>query len=504
MVLYAWATPAAVLRARGIDEQLPSHVTGTRLAHWDGAHGRTHAHERKLPYPNRTYDLVVIGGGTAGLVCAHGAAGLGARVALVERERLGGECLNDGCVPSKALLRSARAVREARGAAALGVRVGSPPSTDFPAVMARMRERRDRLAVHDSEERLRAAGVDVYFGTASFSDATGIDVVRGPDAAAGPPHALRFRRAVVATGSRPVAPSIPGLAEAGFLTNETIFDLDALPARLFVIGAGPIGCEMAQAFALFGSEVSVAEVEGRPLPREDADASAIVRRQLEADGVRFSLGATPASVRRDERSAILVAAGRAPNVEGLRLENAGVRYDAKGLVVNDRMQTTNPRVFAAGDVASPFKFTHAADAAARIVVQNALFFGRRRASAVVIPWCTYTFPEVARVGEIGAPAITVPLASVDRAVIDDATDGFVRVHHHRGRIRGCTIVAPHAGDLIGHVAHVMRAGGTLGDLSSTVFPYPTYAEALRKAGDAWRRSRLTPAAAWLLRRYFRR
>ena len=441
-----------------------------------------------------TYDLIAIGGGTAGLVAAHGAAGLGARVALIERARLGGDCLNTGCVPSKALLRSARAVREIRAAPGVGV-VAGPPKVDFGVVMSRMRERQAYLARHDSEERLRAAGVDVYFGSAVFSGRREISVGD---------TRLRFRRAVIATGGRPTVPPIPGLTDAGVLTNETLFDLDVLPRRLLVIGAGPIGCEMAQAFALFGSDVSVADVAERPLPREDPDASAIVRRHLESAGVRFRLGAPLGAVKRGDADAILVAAGRTADVESLNLAAAGVRFGPDGVIVNERLQTTNPRVFAAGDVASPYKFTHAADAMARVVVQNALFFGRRRATALVIPWCTYTAPEVARVGEIAGPAITVQLVDVDRAVVDDQTDGFIRVHHERGRIRGCTIVAPHAGDLIGHVAHVMRSRGGLSDLSSTVFPYPTYAEGLRKAGDAYRRSLLTPAARWLFRKYFRR
>jgi pyruvate/2-oxoglutarate dehydrogenase complex dihydrolipoamide dehydrogenase (E3) component len=436
----------------------------------------------------------VIGGGTAGLVSAHGAAGLGARVALVERSRLGGECLNTGCVPSKALLRSARAVKEVRAARGVGIDA-AVTSVDFRRVMERMRERQAHLAWHDSEERLRSAGVDVFFGTASFQSPREISVGD---------RRLRFKRAVIATGSRPAVPPIPGLAEAGFCTNETIFDLVNLPRRLLVIGAGPIGCELAQAFALFGSEVRVSDVADRPLPREDAEASAVVRRQLESDGVRFELGRPLAGVRREDGDAILVAAGRVPALDGLNVTAAGIRHDGEGVLVNARLQTTSSHVFAAGDVASPYKFTHAADAMARVVVQNALFFGRRRASALVIPWCTYTAPEVARVGEIDGPAITVSLTDVDRAVLDDHTEGFVRVHHDRGRILGSTIVAPHAGELIGHVAHVMRRRGTLADLSATIFPYPTYAEALRKAGDTYRRSLLTPAARWFLRKYFRR
>lgn len=436
----------------------------------------------------------MIGGGTAGLVSAFGAAALGARVALVERARLGGDCLNVGCVPSKALLRSARAVRQIREAAAVGVRAAGW-EVDFAGVMARMRARRGHLARHDSAERLAAAGVEVFFGDAAFA---------GPREVAVGTTRLRFSRAVVATGSRPAAPPIPGLAQVGYLTNETVFDLEQQPARLLVVGAGPIGCELAQAFALFGSRVTVADVADRPLPREDPDASAVVRRSLEADGVRFQLGGALSRVTGDEADAVLVAAGRSVDLAGLNLEAAGIRATPDGVAVNDRLQTTNPRVFAAGDVATPYKFTHAADAMARIVVQNALFYGRRGASALVIPWCTYTMPEVARVGAIDAPAVTIPLADVDRAILDESADGFVRVHHERGRIRGCTIVAPHAGETIGHVAHVMRHGGTLGDLAADIFPYPTFGEALRKAGDAYRRALLTPAAKWLLARYFRR
>lgn len=436
----------------------------------------------------------MIGGGTAGLVSAHAAAGLGARVALVERGRLGGECLNTGCVPSKAILRSAHAARDIRHSPGLGVNAG-PVTVDFASVMRRMRARRAHLAHHDSEERLRAAGVAVYFGTAAFGGVREVLVGR---------ERLRFRRAVIATGSRPTVPAVPGLAESGYYTNETIFDLESLPGHLLVVGAGPIGCELAQAFALFGSRVTVADVAERPLPREDPDASEIVRRELEADGVTFRMGAPLAAVRPGDADAILVAAGRTADVESLNPGAARIQCSTDGVIVNGRLQTTNPRVFAAGDVASAYRFTHAADAAARIVVQNALFFGRRRAPALVIPWCTYTAPEVARVGDISLPAVTVPFTGVDRAVIDDRTDGFVRVHHDRGRIRGCTIVAPHAGELIGHVAHAMRRGETLSDLSAAIFPYPTYAEALRKAGDTYRRSLLTPAARWLLGKYFRR
>jgi pyruvate/2-oxoglutarate dehydrogenase complex dihydrolipoamide dehydrogenase (E3) component len=483
---------------------------------------RVHPPAWRNPQPASTYDLVVLGGGTAGLVSALGAAGLGARVALVERHLLGGDCLNTGCVPSKALIRSARLVGELRRAHALGAAIDDV-RVDFGAVMRRMRERRASIAVHDSAERLRAAGVDVFFGSASFAGDRTIAVGL---------QRLRFRRAVIATGGRPGVPPIPGLDRVRYHTNETIFSLAELPARLAVIGAGPIGCELAQVFARFGSRVTVLDHAQQVLPREDADAAAIVRRSLEADGVRFELGVTlerveegggelRVSYRREGSDAmpaspvasdlLLVAAGRAPNIEDLHLEAAHVHATPHGVVVNDRLRTTNPRVYASGDVCSSYKFTHAADATSRIVLQNALFFGRRKASALVIPWTTYTDPEVAHVGIFESDvagaggrlqSVTVPLTSVDRAVVDDQADGFVRVHHERGRIRGCTIVAPHAGEMIGEVVYAMTHGGTLSKLSSTVHPYPTVAEAFRKAGDLYRRSSLTPARRRWLERYF--
>src|SRR4051812_46521982 len=367
------------------------------------------------PEPRGRYDLAVVGGGTAGLVSAMGAAGLGARVALIERGRLGGDCLNTGCVPSKALLRSARAAADARRAPALGVRVAGI-EVDFAAVMRRMRERRADIGPHDSASRLRAAGVDVYFGDARFT---------GPASIAVAGRTLVFRRAVIATGSRPAVPAIPGLDRVPFLTSDTLFELREQPARMAIIGGGAAGCEMAQAFARLGTAVTLLEPEARVLPREDADAAAIVARQLTADGVTIRAGAPVTSLPPDAGH-VLVAAGRDVNVEGLDLAAAGVAADAHGVVVDDYLRTSNRRIFAAGDVCSSYKFTHAADAMARIVIRNALFFGRQRASALVIPWCTYTDPEVAHVGAYEDAArragravetITIPLADVDRAVV---------------------------------------------------------------------------------------
>ncbi|MEQ1573666.1 MAG: mercuric reductase [Vicinamibacterales bacterium] len=480
------------------------------------------------PEPAPLYDLVVLGGGTAGLVSAAGAAGLGAKVALVERELLGGDCLNTGCVPSKSLLRSARAVDEARRGAAAGVMGHS--AVDFARVMARLRERRSALAHLDSAARFTSLGVDVFFGDASFTD-------RRTVAVGG--RLLRFRRAVIATGARPAAPPIPGLADGPHLTSDSLFSLAEPPARLLVLGGGPVGCEMAQAFALLGSQVTLIDRASRLLPWDDPDAAAIVSRRLEHDGVRLLLGVSPTGVTYGAAdatvrwtsgevtgNAVLVATGRTPNVEGLHLASAGVVTGPGGVQVDDRLRTSNRRIYAAGDVCSSYRFTHAADAMARTVVQNALFFGRKRFGALVIPWCTYTFPEVAGIGlikgthqsredSVGPPGlavrervgsadcVTIPLTEVDRSLIDGDTDGFVRIHHLKGRIVGATIVAPHAGELIGHVAHLLRTGGTLGDLSATVFPYPTVAEAMRKAGDRYRRGSLTPAVRSLLKGYFR-
>jgi pyruvate/2-oxoglutarate dehydrogenase complex dihydrolipoamide dehydrogenase (E3) component len=463
------------------------------------------------PEPAPLYDLVVIGGGTAGLVSAAGAAGLGARVAIVERDRLGGDCLNTGCVPSKALLRAARAVHEARTAAAAGVTLSA--RVDFGAVMESVRARRADLAHHDSAERLAALGAHVFFGDASFVSPSTV-TVNG--------RALKFRRAVIATGGRPAVPPIAGLHDLRCLTSESVFELREQPGSLLVLGGGPIGCELAQAFALLGTEVTIVEAQTRLLPQEDPDAAAIIASQLAKDGVRVLTSAsiqrfthTSTSItahvegRGVQGDAVLIATGRSPNIKGLNLEAAGVAATDRGVTVDDRLRTSNRRVFAAGDVCSPYQFTHAADAMARIVIQNALFFGRRRASTLVIPWAIYTFPEVAHVGPppaqlsaTGTEQVTIPLADVDRAVIDAATPGFLKVHHNRGRIVAATLVAPHAGELIGQVASLMRRGGSLADFSSEIYPYPTLADALRKAGDAYRRTRLTPGVKAALRRYF--
>ena len=335
------------------------------------------------PTPNGKYNLVVIGAGTAGLVSAAGAAGLGAKVALIERNLLGGDCLNVGCVPSKGVIRAARAAFDARNGTEFGIHSDTQSKADFAAAMARMRRLRAGISQHDSAERFRKLGVDVYIGHGRFA---------GPSTVEIDGKRLEFHRAVIATGARAAELPIPGLKEAGYYTNETIFTLTELPRRLVVIGTGPIGCELAQSFRRFGSEVTAITDGVEILPKEDQDAAAIVRKQMDREGVRvLTRGmikrvsgngagkrvsvAVEGNVEEIDCDAILVSVGRQPNLEGLGLDAASVQYARGGVLVDERMRTTNPRVFAAGDICSRYKFTHAADAMARIVIANALVPG---------------------------------------------------------------------------------------------------------------------------------
>lgn len=470
------------------------------------------------PQPKGRYNLVVIGGGTAGLVCAAGAAGLGAKVALVEQHLLGGDCLNYGCVPSKALLRASRAAFDAAHGAAFGIQANSTTNRDFSAVMERMRELRADISQHDSAHRFRdTLGVDVYIGRGCFVAPDTVEVAGAR---------LQFSKAVICSGARAAIPPIPGLAEAGPLTNETVFSLTELPPRLAVIGAGPIGCELAQAFCRFGSSVTLLDHGPQLLAREDRDATDILRQSFVRERIDLRLGVNIRSVeqRADKKiivleqggqrqevvaDAILVGAGRIPNTEGLGLEAAQVQYDRSGVLVNDHLQTSNPRIYAAGDICSAYKFTHMADAMARMVLANALFKGRQRVSSLTIPWCTYTDPEIAHVGlyeheaaakGVAVTTLTVPLTEVDRAVLDGETEGFARVHLKKGadRILGATIVARHAGEMISEITLAMTSGQGMGAIAKTIHPYPTQAEALKKLADAYNRSRLTPGIKRLL------
>lgn len=474
------------------------------------------------PSPADRYHLVVVGAGTAGLIAASFAAGAGARVALVERHLMGGDCLNVGCVPSKSLIRSSRVSAELHAAAALGWRVPAGGEADFEAVMTRMRQIRARISPNDSAARYRdEKGVDVFLGPGCFTSATTLDVGGA---------VLRFKRAIIATGARAARPPVPGLAEAGYLTNETVFNLTTRPPRLAVIGGGPIGAELAQAFCRLGSEVTVLEMGDHILGREDPDAAAIVQTAMTREGVRVVVGCNIERVDREGSQKVihyrtdtghcvtvdqvLVAAGRAPNTEGLGLDAAGVHHGRQGVTVDDTLRTSNPRVYAAGDICLAWKFTHAAEDSARIAVQNALFPGRRRVSTLTMPWCTYTDPEVAHVGmyDHQATAQGVQVATytqhwhdVDRAITDGEDAGFVRIHTRKGsdEILGATIVAGHAGEMISEVTLAMVGHLGLGTLATVIHPYPTQADALRRAAFQYSVSRVTPLVQRLLGLWFK-
>jgi pyruvate/2-oxoglutarate dehydrogenase complex dihydrolipoamide dehydrogenase (E3) component len=489
-----------------------------------------HPADWKNPEPTGRYNIVVIGAGTAGLVTAAVAAGIGAKAALIERDLMGGDCLNVGCVPSKGMIRASRAWADLKRAGEFGIQIPAGVTYDFGAAMDRMRRLRAQISPMDSAERFTGLGVDVYFGAARFAGGDVI-TVEGP---AGTRH-LTFSKAAICSGARASAPPISGLHEAGFLTNETVFSLTMSPARLGVIGAGPIGCELAQAFARFGSRVYLIEAMHGILPNEDRDAAEILHHSMIRDGVTVLCCGKELKVERTAQGKrlsldshgqrhdiivdeILVGVGRQPNVEGLGLEAVGVEYDKTGVKVNGRLVTKNPAIYAAGDVCSRYKFTHAADAMAQILIQNALFphpFGLGYADVedLIMPWCTFTDPEIAHVGLYEADAKskgievethTYPLHEVDRAVLDGETAGFARLYIQTGsdHIVGATIVAAHAGDLISEVTALMKAGAGVKALTNTIHPYPTQAEVVKKAGNLWRKAHFTDRQKSILKKWF--
>ena len=471
-----------------------------------------HPSDWKNPTPSGRYNLVVLGAGPAGLVTAIGAAGLGAKVALVERGLMGGDCLNVGCVPSKGLISAARVAATVHRAGDFGVEVPDGWSVNFGSAMERMRRLRADMARHDSAARFQELGIDVFLGDGKFTN-DGCVEVEG--------KRLHYKRAVICTGARAAELPIPGLQEVDYLTNESIFSLTELPKRLIVVGGGPIGTEMAQSFARFGAQVTQIEKLPNILSREDRDAALVVQNAMEKDGVDFVLNATTVRVEQrgeekvvvveqegQEREIVgdklLIGIGRTPNVDGMGLEEAGVKYDVRnGIEVTDKLQTTNPKIYAAGDVCSHYRFTHAADFMARIVIQNTLFKGRGKASSLTIPWTTYTSPELAHVGlsvdeaqqrGIELDTFTQPLEEIDRAILEGEEEGFVRIHVKRGTdtIVGATIVATNAGDMISEITLAMTHGLGLKKIGSTIHPYPTQGEAIRKVGDLYNRTRLTP------------
>ena len=478
------------------------------------------------PTADKPYHLVVIGGGTAGLVTAAGAAGLGARVALIERELMGGDCLNVGCVPSKGIIRAARVAATVRDADEFGIHPGETEA-NFTEAMDRMRRLRAKISPADSAKRFSELGVDVYFGQGTFVDDSTVTVTRKD----GSVSTLKCKKAVIASGARASAPPIPGLDTVNYLTNENLFSLTELPKRLGVVGSGPIGSEMAQSFARFGCEVFLFERGDHILGREDPDAAAVVQREFERDGINIKAnsedmkvapadnGQIRVSVTRNGQpediivDELLIAVGRAPNTDGLNLEGVNVKFDKSGVEVNDNLQTTNPKIYAAGDICSKYKFTHAADFMARIVIQNALFalgpFGKKKASDLIIPWATYTSPEIAHVGMYEKDAkdagveidtYTQEMADVDRAILEGQDEGFVKIHTKKGtdEIVGATIVSENAGDMISEITLAMTNKVGLGKIASTIHPYPTQAEAIRKLGDQFNRTKLTPTSTKLL------
>jgi len=463
------------------------------------------------PKSKGKYNLIIIGAGPGGVTAAYEAAALGARVALIERNFIGGDRLNVGCVPSKAIIRTARLYAEMRNAGNVGAQVPDDIAIGFPHVMERMRRIQARLSRADSAQRLTEAGVDVYFGDARFA---------GPDSVMVAGDILRFKKALIATGARPLTPPIPGLAEAGFLTNENVFNLTECPRRLLVIGGGPLGCELAQAFCRFGAHVIIAQDDPMFLPGEERDAAQVLSDSLARDGVEIHLNTSVVAVHSEGARKIvdlvcagdkfsvavdevLAGIGRAPNVEGMNLEAAGVRYNTKsGIHVDDFLRTSNRRIYAAGDVCLEYKFTHVAEASGLIAVRNALFFGRKRMSSLTIPWCTYTDPEIAHIGlyvrearESGIPVttFTILMHDVDRAVTDGEEEGFVKIHVGQGsdRILGATVVARHAGEMINGISLAITSGVGLRALARVIHTYPTQAAAIKMAAKAYNRTRLT-------------
>ena len=470
-----------------------------------------------MPAPE--FDLVVIGGGAGGLVVAAGGATLGAKVALVEKHRLGGDCLWYGCVPSKTLIKSARIAWQMRNAERWAIPAASP-TVDLAQVMERVAGVIRGIEPNDSPERFRGLGVDVIQGDGRFVGRDRFEV-NG--------RSLTARTFVVATGSRPAVPSIPGLDRTPYLTNETLFDLRENVPQLVIVGGGPIGCEMAQAFRRLGSEVTVVDVATGILPREDRDLAAVVHARLVAEGVRYRLGCgverldgVAGAIRLTLRPAggepetltgthLLLAAGRRANVEGLGLEAAGVALD-HGRIVHDDLVTANPRILVIGDAAGGLQFTHLAEHHAGIALRRALFRMRWARPSAVIPWCTYTDPELARVGlsadEAAARGVahrvyTFPFDDNDRARAEGETEGLAKiVTTPSGKLLGAAIVGAHAGELIAEYALALSKGMKAADVSAAIHAYPTLAQVNRRVADQRLKEGLTPTAKAWMRRLF--
>jgi len=473
----------------------------------------------------RNYNLVVLGAGAGGLITSSGAAGVGAKVALIESNLMGGDCLNVGCVPSKALIKCAKMAHYAQHMETYGIDIDGKVEVNFPKIMERMRKLRSDISVNDSAERFSSTfGVDVFFGSGKFTSKNTLEV-NGKK--------LTFSKAVIATGGSAAIPPIPGLTDVPFLTNATFFNLETLPPRFGVIGAGPIGCELAQSMARFGSQVSMFLRSNHILGKEEKEAADIVLEKMKQDGVDFLFGIKYESVEIVESQGnkqaiqlnlaqgdkkinvivdeLLLATGRRPNVKGIGLEKAGVQFDTrKGVTVNDYMQTTNKAIYAVGDCCTKYQFTHMADAMARKVIRNALFFMSEKVSNLLIPWATFTDPEIGHVGlyeadleERNLPFDTYEkeFSDNDRAICDGETEGYVKILCKKGtdQIYGATICGAGAGDMISEITLAMKTKTGLGKIASVIHPYPTHAEIIRGCGDLYNRTRLTSTVKKLFR-----
>ena len=435
------------------------------------------------------YDLIVIGGGSAGLTAARFARQLGLSVALVEKSRIGGDCTWTGCVPSKALLKAADVAHEMRNAGHYGL-PEQRPDIDLEPVMSRVKAVIGRIYHAESLDSLRSEGIDVVIGPARFQDSRTISVDG---------RELTARRFLICTGASPAVPPIPGMETVGYLTYETVWDLAVLPGRLAIVGAGPIGCELAQAFNRFGSSVTLVEAADRVLPQDDPETSEVIGRVLAEEGVDVRVGnglasaeKVPDGVRLSlagggqvEAEAVLLSVGRRANLEGLRLESAGVGHDHRGITVTQHLRTNQRNIYAAGDCIGGYQFTHYAAYQGFLAVRNAFLPLNQRAVLPYVPWATFTDPEAAQVGLTEAQArerhgdsVTAgrfPLSKVDRAATDGATDGFIKlVYRPNGRLLGATVVAPHAGEMIHEFAVALDRRLKLADLARTIHVYPTY------------------------------
>ncbi|MEP6884456.1 MAG: mercuric reductase [Gammaproteobacteria bacterium] len=457
------------------------------------------------PVPRKAYDLAIIGAGPAGLAAAEFAARRGFSVALIESNRLGGNSLNAGSVPSKAIIRTARVYATMRNAEEYGACRPTQPALEFDQTMTRMRRIRARIAGYHSVKELTALGIDIFFGAARFEC---------PDVLLVGEVAVLFKKALIATGARPRAAAIPGLDQVGYRTSATIFEMATLPARLAVIGGGPLGCELAQAFCRLGSHVTIIQNEPKFLPLEERDAAEILGRSMARDGVEIRLNTTVVGARRDGGTKIietvsddvkstiladeiLLCIGRTPNVEELNLGAGGVQFDLdRGVKVDEYLRSTNPNVYAAGDVCLVLKFTNTAQSSARTAAQNALTQAQHRHVNTVIPWCTYCDPEIAHIGlhvwearqqSIPIRSFTVMMHDVDRAIVDGQDTGFVKIHVAEGsdRILGATIVATRASELINEMAVIMNAGVGMKALAKMVHTYPAQSEAIMLAAQAY-------------------